>query len=337
MKFGRLSVASGRGAILAHAVKGDGVTLKKGEVLTGAHIAALQAAGIASIIAAMLEDGDVDENTSAWRLAEKVAGRHVCIDQPFTGRCNLLAEVDGLIHVEAATINGINAINESITVATLMPMQPVVAGEMIATVKIIPFAVPGACLDRSLHAAATPSVSVAAFKPMRIGVVSTLLPALKPATIDKTLRILEDRLAMAGSAITQELRVPHEMRALAEAIQRLKGLDLIIVFGASAITDRRDVVPTGIEAAGGHVEHLGMPVDPGNLLLLGRLGSKAGSIPVIGAPGCARSPKENGFDYVIRRLLAGLPVTGADLRAMGVGGLLSEIVSRPQPRQPFNG
>jgi molybdenum cofactor cytidylyltransferase len=73
-----------------------------------------------------------------------------------------------------------------------------------------------------------------------------------------------------------------------------------------------------------------MPVDPGNLLMLGRLGR----MPVIGAPGCARSPKENGFDWVMERLVAGLDVTSADIRRMGVGGLLMEIVSRPQPRDP---
>ena len=84
----------------------------------------------------------------------------------------------------------------------------------------------------------------------------------------------------------------------------------------------------GFEAAGGRVDHLGMPVDPGNLLLLGQLGD----LPVIGAPGCARSPKENGFDWVLHRLLAGLAVTRSDVTALGVGGLLMEIVSRPQPR-----
>jgi molybdenum cofactor cytidylyltransferase len=72
-----------------------------------------------------------------------------------------------------------------------------------------------------------------------------------------------------------------------------------------------------------------MPVDPGNLMLIGRLHGQA----VIGAPGCARSPKENGFDWVLMRLLAGLPVSRADITGMGVGGLLMEIVTRPQPRE----
>jgi molybdenum cofactor cytidylyltransferase len=102
----------------------------------------------------------------------------------------------------------------------------------------------------------------------------------------------------------------------------------VIVFGASAIADKRDVIPAAVETVGGKVEHFGMPVDPGNLLLI----ADAQGRPVLGAPGCARSPKENGFDWVLARLLCALPVTRADITGMGVGGLLMEIVTRPQPR-----
>ncbi len=137
----------------------------------------------------------------------------------------------------------------------------------------------------------------------------------------------------AGAALLDEVRVPHEAAALAGALAKLKdeGAELLIAFGASAITDRADVIPAAIEKAGGRVRHFGMPVDPGNLLLIGELGGR----PVLGAPGCARSPVENGFDWVLQRLLAGLEVSENDITGMGVGGLLMEIVSRPQPREPI--
>jgi molybdenum cofactor cytidylyltransferase len=162
-------------------------------------------------------------------------------------------------------------------------------------------------------------------------VVSTLLPGLAPKVIDKTLKITEARIQPAGARFIAERRVPHDTQALARAIDELRaaGAELVIVFGASAIADRRDVIPAAIEAVGGSIEHFGMPVDPGNLLLIGRLQGQ----PVLGAPGCARSPKENGFDWVLMRLLAGLPVSRADITGMGVGGLLMEIVTRPQPRE----
>jgi molybdenum cofactor cytidylyltransferase len=333
VKFGRIATAAGEGAILAHSVRGSGLTLKKGEVLDTTHIAALAEAGIDAVVAAILEPGDVTENVAAQALATRMAGEGVRLEPPFTGRCNLMAEAAGLLRVDTATIDAVNAVDESITVATLTPMRPVVAGEMIATVKIIPFAVAEPCLAASLAATAAPPVSVAPFRPLDIGVVSTVLPGLKQATIEKTLNLLDARLALAGSRITREARVAHDTPDLTDLLRQVTGIDVLVIFGASAITDRRDVVPAAIEAAGGAVEQLGMPVDPGNLLLLGSLSIDGRTIPVIGAPGCARSPKENGFDFVLWRLLAGLPVTGAELRRMGVGGLLSEIVTRPQLRQ----
>ena len=210
-----------------------------------------------------------------------------------------------MLVVDRAPIDAMNRIDEAITFATLPAFKPVVAGEMIATVKIIPFAVDG----RRLHVGDEDGASCEAagagraLQVKKVGVVSTLLPGLSPKVIDKTLKITEERLAPAGARIVAERRVPHDQAALAQAIHEIEneGAELVIVFGASAIADRRDVIPAAIEAVGGSIEHFGMPVDPGNLMLIGTAHGR----PVLGAPGCARSPKENGFDWVLMRLLAG--------------------------------
>ena len=201
---------------------------------------------------------------------------------------------------------------------------------MIATVKLIPFGVEAKLRDAAVDVAGKDTLRIAPYVIKKVGVVSTLLPGLAPKVIDKTLRVTAERLAPAGASIIAERRVPHDEAALAASIKELLGLgaELVIVFGASAIADRRDVIPAAITEIGGRIEHFGMPVDPGNLLLIG----SAGGVPVLGAPGCARSPVENGFDWVLMRLLAGLKVTRAELTGMGVGGLLMEIVTRPQPR-----
>ncbi len=283
-------------------------------------------------MAARLEDGDVVEDEAALRLAKRLAGVSVRCATPFTGRVNLFAETAGLAIVDAAAIDRLNAIDESITVATIPRHRPVARGDMIATVKIIPFATPGLTLEAAL-AALGPSaaVAIAPFRPLRIAVASTLLPGLKASVVAKTLRVLEARLAPTGARVVAHETTAHEIGPLADALARLsRDADALIVFGASAITDRRDVIPAAIEAFGGRIERFGMPVDPGNLLLL----AARGDMPVIGAPGCARSPRENGFDWVLQRMLAGVPTHDADIRAMGVGGLLMEIASRPQPRDP---
>jgi molybdenum cofactor cytidylyltransferase len=332
MKFGEVPLDEAEGAILAHAVRVNDVTLKKGDVITPARRLILAEGGVTSIVGARLEEGDVGENEAARELAKRLAGANVRSAAAFTGRVNLFAEAAGLVVVDAAAIDRINAIDESITVATLPNYRPVEDGDMIATVKIIPFATHGATLKAALATLGrATAVSVAPFRPLRIAVVSTLLPGLKMSVVAKTLRALEARLAPTGARVVAHETTPHEIGALAEALARLAlGADALIIFGASAITDRRDVIPAAVEAFGGRIERFGMPVDPGNLLLL----AARGDMPILGAPGCARSPKENGFDWVLQRLIAGVPTSPSDIRAMGVGGLLMEIALRPQPRDP---
>jgi molybdenum cofactor cytidylyltransferase len=332
MRFGAVPVAQAEGGIAVHSIRKDGMVLKKGTAIGKAEVAALCAAGVAEIVVARLEPGDVPEDVAAAEIAAAVAGEGVRIDKAFTGRANLFAEAAGVLVVDKDAIDRLNLVDESITFATLQAYKPVVAGEMIATVKIIPFAVSRAARDGALAVArpAVPLIRVAPYRIHKVGVVSTVLPGLAGKVVDKTLKVTETRLAPTGASIIAERRVPHEQGVLAKAIDDVlkQGAELVIVFGASAIADRRDVIPAAVEAIGGRIEHFGMPVDPGNLILVGAVRGR----PVVGAPGCARSPKENGFDWVLMRLLAGLEVPREAITGMGVGGLLMEIVTRPQPR-----
>jgi molybdenum cofactor cytidylyltransferase len=332
MKFGAVAPAEAKGGIVVHSIRKGPVVLRKGTVVGDAEIAALESAGVTTITVARLEPDDVSEDVAAAELAAAVAGPGAHVDRAFTGRANLFAQSAGVVVVDQGGIDRFNEVDEDITLATLAPFAPVVAGKMIATVKIIPFAVTRAARDAALTAAraATPLVRVAPYQVRKVGVISTMLPGLADKVIEKTLRVTADRLAPAGAKIVAERRVPHETAALARALDEVlgEGAELVIVFGASAIADRRDVIPAAVEVVGGTIEHFGMPVDPGNLMLVSAVRGR----PVLGAPGCARSPKENGFDWVLVRLLCGLPVRRSDLTGMGVGGLLMEIVTRPQPR-----
>jgi len=332
MKFGALPPREAEGAIAVHSIRKGGFTLKKGTRIGKQEVAALEAAKVDEIVVARLEPGDVGEDIAAAEIAAAVAGQGVHVDRAFTGRANLFAEQAGVLVVDRAGVDALNDVDPSITFATLDAFAPVVTGKMIATVKIIPFAVAGSARDAAVAAAkaASPIVRVAPFRVRKIGVISTLLPGLADKVIEKTIRVTEERLAPAGARIVAERRVPHETKALAQALDEVlkAGAEMVVVFGASAIADTRDVIPAAVERIGGRIEHFGMPVDPGNLMLV----AEANGRPVLGAPGCARSPKENGFDWILMRLLAGLPIRRSDITGLGVGGLLMEIVTRPQPR-----
>src|SRR3954451_4316484 len=332
MKFGPASPADAIGGVTVHTLRHGPLVLKKGTTIGPAEAEALNRAGVKEIVVVRLEEGEVSEDVAAASIARAVAGEGIHVERAFTGRANLFATKAGVLVVDRDKVDRINAVDEAITFATLSAYKPVVEGEMVATVKLIPFGVEAKLRDAAVAASSGGALRIAPYLIKRVGVVSTLLPGLAPKVVDKTLRVTAERLAPAGAAIIAERRVPHDENALAASIKELLGLgaELVIVFGASAIADRRDVIPAAIQHVGGGIEHFGMPVDPGNLLLIGN----AGGVPVLGAPGCARSPVENGFDWVLMRLLAGSKVTRADLTGMGVGGLLMEIVTRPQPRVP---
>ena len=330
MKFGPASPADAIGGVTVHTLRQGSLVLKKGTTIGPAEVEALCKAGVKEIVVVRLEDGDVSEDVAAASIAQAVAGDGVHVERAFTGRANLFAAKAGVLVVDRAAVDRINSVDEAITFATLAAYKPVVEGEMVATVKLIPFGVEARLRDAAVAAVSGGALRIAPYTIKRVGIVSTLLPGLAPKVVEKTLRVTAERLAPTGAAIIAERRVPHDETVLAAAIKELLGLgaELVIVFGASAIADRRDVIPAAITGIGGAIEHFGMPVDPGNLLLIGN----AAGVPVLGAPGCARSPVENGFDWVLMRLLAGLQVTRAELTSMGVGGLLMEIVTRPQPR-----
>jgi molybdenum cofactor cytidylyltransferase len=330
VKFGPVRTQDAEGALLAHTIRLEDGALKKGHCLRAEDICRLQAAHIEQVVAARLDPDDCHEDRAAERLARAADGGGVTLAPAFTGRVNLHAATDGLLVVDAAAVNAVNRVDPAITLATLPAFERVTGGRMVATAKIIPFAVGEEAISRT-EVVARAAVRVAPFRARSVGLVATTLPHLKPATLDKTRRITEARLAVSGSRLAGELRVAHTVPAVAQALREQvgAGVGIILIFGASAIVDPMDVIPEAIRAAGGTVDHFGMPVDPGNLLLIGSIGD----IPVIGAPGCARSPKENGFDWVLDRYMADCPVTRDDIMAMGVGGLLMEIVTRPQPRE----
>ena len=333
MKFGPATPDEAIGGVTVHTLRQGSFVLKKGTTVGPAEAEALKAAGVAQVVVIRLEDGDVSEDVAAADIARAIAGDGVTVERAFTGRANLFAGRAGILVIDRAAVDRINTVDEAITFATLPAFKPVVEGEMIATVKLIPFGVEGRLRDAAVVAAGRDALHVAPYVIKRVGVVSTILPGLAPKVIDKTLRVTAERLAPAGARIVVEKRVPHDETALAAAIAEILARDeveMVIVFGASAIADRRDVIPAAIVGNGGVVDHFGMPVDPGNLLLMGRAGGR----PVLGAPGCARSPVENGFDWVLMRMLAGLKVARSDIVGFGVGGLLMEIVTRPQPRVP---
>ena len=323
--FGPHPAAHCEGAILAHSLRVAGARFRKGRVLSAADIDALRQAGIKQVTVARPGPDDVDEDTAASALAKASAGTGTQTRKPFGGRVNVVATGDGLVQVDASAMERCNRVSEAITIATVADGARVRGGDLVATIKIIPFAVPRPDLTAASTAARN-LLSIAPFRPLRVGHVLTLLSDTTPKLLELSRAGVGNRITELGGTVVEERTVPHAEAQLAVALtESLRGEpDLVLVSGASAIVDRRDVIPAAIELAGGQVDHFGMPVDPGNLLLLGTLQSTR----VVGLPGCARAPARNGLDMVLERFAADLDVDTATVVAMGPGGLLKKSASR---------
>ena len=327
MKFGPVPLAQAEGAVLAHSVPVHSGRLRKGRVLSADDVAALGDAGVTDVIVARLGSDDVGEDEAATRLAAAVLGDGRGLKQtlPFTGRVNLLAEGPGVVQVNVAALEAVNAVHPMITIATVPPWQQMRQGGMVATIKMIAYGVAGVDLVRACAAAGQ-------------GAITLRTPVLKTATLivteiaggvgDKGRDAIADRLEALDVALEDVVMVPHRRAPLSDALAAC-GSDLVLVLTGSATSDIDDVAPAALRAAGGVVTRFGMPVDPGNLLFLGDIAGRA----VIGLPGCARAPALNGADWVLSRVICGVPVRSADIAGMGVGGLLKEIPTRPQPRR----
>ncbi|TIR40273.1 MAG: 4-diphosphocytidyl-2C-methyl-D-erythritol kinase, partial [Mesorhizobium sp.] len=239
MKFGPIAIDEAEGAVLAHATTAGERRFRKAHRLNGEDVAALKAAGISEVVVAVLAPDDLGEDAAAEKIALSMSHRNVETKPAATGRVNLHAEAAGVFTVDAKMIDAINAIDPAITIATLAQHAPVEAGQMVATVKIIPFAVAASLVDAVARICAGGEIcAVNAYRPVNVGVIQTTLPGLKPSVLDKTLRVTEARLARSGGRLKAERRTPHDVTLVAEAASALaRDNDMVVIFGASALAD----------------------------------------------------------------------------------------------------
>jgi len=332
MKFGPAAPDACEGGILAHAVYLPDGRIRKGTRLDSADIARLTAAGIGTITVARLEPGDLDEDSAADRLATALVPSGLRMSSAATGRVNIYAVGRGLVRFDRERLKQLNRVDEGITLACVQHNQLVEDGDMIATLKIIPYSLPESVIEAAISKAG--GRPVFSFHPLHarpFALIQTRVEGMKPALLTATEKVTKQRLDQLGCALVDSRIVAHDSAGIAAAIgeSRRLGAEAILICGASAISDRRDVVPMAVQAAGGMVDRLGLPADPGNLLMMARLDE----MPVIGMPGCARSPRLNGFDWVLQLVLAGIDIDDDEIADMSIGGLLMEIASRPLPRK----
>ncbi|MCP5215789.1 MAG: NTP transferase domain-containing protein [Pseudomonadales bacterium] len=325
MIFAQYKRVEALGVILAHTLRLDAVTLKKGTELNAEHLLLLEQAKVEFVTGVRLEPGDVDEDTAAEQIAKQLAGLHLNIGKPIAGRCNLYAKQHGLTQIDSAKINAINLSDGAIAIATLPNSAEAHADQAVASIKIIPFAVSERLLEHCLNILADekPAIEVMPFQPHHGALILTKSAALKESVLDSTFEVTQGRMRAYDSQVVFHQRCEHKIDEISAALKQAltQGCNPIMVCGAGITVDIGDVIPTAIKECGGEIVQFGMPVEPGNMLLLAKLGKTN----IINLPGCSRSPKLNGLDWVLQRILAGIEVKPEHIMAMGVGGLIKDV------------
>jgi len=324
--FSRFASESAEGLVLAHTIRMPGCLIKKGHTLNSKDITELISNEIEHVSGAHLEQDDVTENEAALKIATALCGNGLRVGKPVAGRCNIYANSKGLISINAAVVNAINLYDGTITVATLSPDDDVQINQTVASIKVIPFAVSKKVLHACSMLAKQDTISAVSLKPFiphLVGLILTKAENIKPSVLDATVEVMNDRVRCYGSEMNFNQRCAHTIEPI---IQTLKSAlssesNLILICGATVNVDIGDIIPSAIVLLGGTIEHFGMPVEPGNMLLLARIGPKT----IICMPGCSRSPKLNGFDWVLQRILTGQLVNRLDIMQMGVGGLIKDV------------
>ena len=334
MQLQRLPLNDVRGHILPHnIVNDDGRRLvRKGVCLTDAHVARLRAHGLTEIEVVVLAATDVREDDAAAQIVEHLLTPELSVRWSIGGRANLLTTTTGLFSVDVGRLHLLNT-SPGITLATLPQfsvVSPTRGQDQVATLKIIPYAIPediltAACARLKEDA---PLLRIQPLPEQQIALLIVGNPAVHEQLQSQFESPIRQRLERLGSTLAAVVAVPQDAHAVAAAAQRLlEAHDMLIVAGQTSVMDEDDLVLRGLRMAGADVSVHGAPVEPGNLLALAYVataqnGTEVRHKPIMCAPGCARSMAHNVVDMVLPRLLGGAYLTQDDVAELGLGGLL---------------
>lgn len=331
MKILGLDPQESLGSVIAQTYNLPGKTISKGTFVTSEIVDYFKEFDVQTILCAVPANGDIHEDEAAEAISNAIDKNQIYVEKASTGRVNFKSQSLCLVRYERALIREVNLVDESIAFSIVEHNQLLAKNDLIATLKIIPFFTQKKYVDQVISILAKNELfKTHSLNKKKVSLIQTSFEWQKKSMFKATSNVTRNRLEALDCSLNEEKLICHDYKALCSEIRSStgSGIDILLISGASAITDRSDYIPKAILSEGGEIIQYGLAVDPGNLLLIG----KVGNTTVIGMPGCARSPKLNGFDWVLQLLMADIPISREELAEMGAGGLLMEIASRPLPR-----
>jgi len=295
-----------------------GRAFKKGHVIAEDDVPKLLNLGKDNIYVLDLEEGFVHENEAALRIARAAIGNGIQMAEPVEGKVTMTAVRKGLLKVNVAALNRINAIDE-VVLATLHTDQQVTSRKQVAGTRIIPLFTEEekVCQVEAICRECFPVIEIRSFRALKVGLVTTGNEVYHGRIEDKFGPVVREKFAQLGCEVMRQVLVSDNVPMTVKAIHDLidEGAEMVVTTGGMSV-DPDDRTPASIRAAGGQVVTYGSPTFPGAMFMLAYIGK----VPVIGLPGCAMYHKATVFDLIVPRILAGETVTRADIAGMGHGG-----------------
>ena len=330
MFFGEIKTENSENSILSTSIILDNnnlkIKIKKGTIINKKIISLFLENKINYVICAKLEEDDVNEDLAVCKISEKIINKrnsNLKLSKARQGRCNILSKINGLLKFDSQQLLSMNSITDQVGIASVKPYSLVKKDQIVASTKAIPFAINKSLLQK-IEKASFKCLQVLPFQKMNVHLIQTKNKNTPDKVLNKTVIVTKNRLLTLGLNNFIDKKSDHNVKSLSNNIRDSieEDADIILVFGASAICDINDIIPQSLRDNKGTIIRLGMPVEPGNLMLLGQITKSNKIIPFIGMPGCARSQKENGVDWILWRLFCGLGISNEDINHMGSGGLL---------------
>ena len=330
MFFGKVKTELSLGGILSSSIEiyknKNKIKISKGTVINKNLLDLLLLNNVEHIKCAKLDDNEIDENSSVHEISKKIIASkksNIIIQDPKNGRCNLVSNVDGIITFQPNQLFSINSVTNDIGIASLKAFSKVKKNQIVASIKAIPFGIKKNNLQNIINICQE-CFKILPFQKKKIHLIQTTNQNIRAKILEKTLEVTKDRLSSCGNNKIVEKKCSHEIKSICEQLKKCvnEDADIILIFGTSAISDINDIIPQSILEINGTILRLGMPVEPGNLILLAEIEISKKNISIIGMPGCARSKKENGVDWILWRKLCDLKISSDDINHMGNGGLL---------------
>ncbi len=314
-----------------------GAVFRKGQVFKAGDLCRLEHMGRNNLYVEDAEVGAdwVHEDDCARAFSAAMAGPGVTPSgKPHEGKVTLQAEHDGLLKVNSDALHAFN-LCPGVMAASRVGWTLVKKGAEVAGTRAIPLYLQKEQYSRALStlkAATTPFFSVLPLRKARVGVLITGNEVYTGKIEDRFEAVIRKKVTALGSTLHKAILVPDDRKRIADSAQTLldKGCDIIITTAGLSV-DPDDVTRHGLVDAGAHDLLYGVPLLPGTMTLVGKIGNAR----LLGVPACALFFETTALDLLLPRLLANVDVTRDDLARMGEGGMCMGCANCTFPKCPF--